>query len=240
MKIGVIGGGKILDTPKKQKIINGYGETSSQLEYSVIGKNTVYTMRRHDYDHSIPPSKINYKANIKAFKDIGIDVLIGVTASGSLQHSIHTGDIVIPNQMLDFTYLRDNTFSSVGNVLHESMAEPYSSEIRKMLKPFISRDNNIKYHTDKTLLSIEGPHFPSIAEANFFRTIGADVINMTTAPEAKLCKELKIPYQPLCLITDDRENLDYNNLSIETIHQNIINKSKNTIKNIIIDFSKNI
>ncbi|MCG7831005.1 hypothetical protein, partial [Staphylococcus epidermidis] len=90
------------------------------------------------------------------------------------------------------------------------------------------------------LLSIEGPHFPSIAEANFFRTIGADVINMTTAPEAKLCKELKIPYQPLCLITDDRENLDYNNLSIETIHQNIINKSKNTIKNIIIDFSKNI
>lgn len=238
MKIGIIGGGNILDYPDYMKVESEYGRSSEILEYRKINDIEIYTMRRHNYNHTISPHEVNYKANIDIFKKLKIDYLIGVSACGSLDSDINIGDIVLPNQMIDLTQGRKNTFSGKNRVIHTSMAEPYSVELRdKLYESIIKNKNHSKIlHKDKVLVTIEGPHFLSKAESKYVSMIGSNIINMTTATEAKLAKEVNLKYQPLCLITD-KDNQDENvELSMEYILKNIQEKSKYTIKNIIHEF----
>lgn len=180
-----------------------YGKCSSPIICGEIANNAVYFFSRHGYDHQYSPSEVNNRAHISAIKDLGCEVIIATTACGSLREEIHPGDLVFPSQVIDFTKFRKNTFfdSFVNGMNHVAFADPFSKEIIDVLEK-LSNKTGIRTHREKTVVTIEGPRFSSRAESHMFRAWGADVINMSTAPEVALANEMKIPYAAIAMSTD--------------------------------------
>jgi len=208
-KIGIIGGSgleklNLFEKSEYLDIQTEYGHPSStilQADYSGI---EVFIISRHGYEHTIPPSQINNRANIKALEVLGCELIIATTACGSLRDDIAPGDLVFPNQIIDFTRFRKNTFFESfeeGEMKHTPFADPFHKGFIKELAE-IARSNGIVSHQEKTLITIEGPRFSSRAESLMFRAWGADIINMSTAPEVILANELAIPYVALAMSTD--------------------------------------
>ena len=159
---------------------------------------------RHGREHTITPTHVNYRANIQALKDQGCTHILATTACGSLREKIGRGDLVILDQFIDFTRLRKITFFEEfppGDAKHTAMAYPYSDELRKILVE-TARELNLKYHEKGTVVTIEGPRFSTRAESEMFRIWGADVINMSIAPETILANEAGIPYAAVAMSTD--------------------------------------
>ncbi|MEI8005709.1 MAG: S-methyl-5'-thioadenosine phosphorylase [Bacteroidota bacterium] len=207
--IGLIGGSgleKLNILRESREVISDtpYGAPSSSLFHGMIADNEIYILSRHDREHSITPTHVNNRANIFALKQLGCTAILATTACGSLREEIGRGDIVFPDQFLDFTKSRINTFHDrfdPGVTGHVAMADPFSAELRKKL---ISSAEELKlsYHPEGTLVTIEGPRFSTRAESKMFRLLGADVINMSIAPEAALSNEAGIPYAVIALSTD--------------------------------------
>ena len=208
-KIAIIGGTgledpDILKDPIEKTIVTPYGEPSSGFLTGKIEGIEVVFLSRHGRDHSISPTNINNRANIFAIKELGCTHILATTACGSLREPIGRGDLVIPDQFIDFTRHREITFYDSfenGDLKHSSMADPFSEEIRSKL---ISACQKLKlnFHRKGTVITIEGPRFSTRAESKMFRAWGADVINMTVAPEIILANELKIPYGCIAISTD--------------------------------------
>lgn len=208
-KIGIIGGSGLenLDIFSNSKLIEAttpYGEPSSSLLTGKIGDKEIVIISRHGRQHSIPPTQVNNRANIWALKNQGCTHILATTACGSLREEIGRGHMVILDQFIDFTRHRSVTFHDVfenENIIHTPMAEPFSAELRKI---YIECANELgyKFHATGTVVTIEGPRFSTRAESNMFRLWGADVINMSTAPEAVLANEASIPYAAVALSTD--------------------------------------
>ncbi|MEI7594184.1 MAG: S-methyl-5'-thioadenosine phosphorylase [Bacteroidota bacterium] len=224
-KIGIIGGSGLenldfFEQSKKIKAKTKYGAPSSELLCGTIGKNEVVILSRHDKNHTITPSKINNRANIMALKEAGCTHIIATTACGSLQGHIHRGDIVFLNQFIDFTKHRETTFfDEFGNdeLNHTPMASPFDEYLRTNLIAAASKIK-IRYHIEGTVVTIEGPRFSTQAESRMFKLWGADVINMTTAPEAILANEIGIPYAAIALSTDyDCWKVDENAVTWEEV-----------------------
>lgn len=211
MRIGIIGGtglddSKILKNSKEIEVVTPYGKPSSPLTLGSIEGVEVVLIARHGRQHTIPPSQVNNRANIWALKEQGCAYILATTACGSLRQEIGRGDFVVPNQFIDFTRHRKVTFyeefpSGAENAKHTGMADPFSDELRKA---FIDAGNELGFriHPKGTIITIEGPRFSTRAESNMFRMWGADVINMTTAPEAILANEAGIPYAVIAISTD--------------------------------------
>ncbi len=209
LKIAIIGGTGledpgILENPAEESFVTPFGEPSSGFMTGKIKGVEVVILSRHGRDHSIPPSKVNNRANIFAIKELGCSHILATTACGSLQEHIGRGDLVIPDQFIDFTRHREVTFYDRfkdGNLKHIPMADPFSAEIRSGL---ISSCKELKlnFHEKGTVISIEGPRFSTRAESKMFRFWGADVINMSVAPEVILANELGIPYGCIAISTD--------------------------------------
>lgn len=205
VKIGIIGGSG-LDDPdilKDKKEINvetPYGKPSSPLTIGKISGVDVVILARHGRNHSIMPTKVNFRANISALKQQGCTHILATTACGSLKEEIEPGDFVFVDQFIDFTKQRILTFFE-DKVIHTSMAEPFSEKLRKVLIE-TAEELDIKYHGKGTVVTIEGPRFSTKAESHMFRKIGADVINMSTVPEVILAKEMEIEYQAIAMATD--------------------------------------
>jgi 5'-methylthioadenosine phosphorylase len=210
-KIGIIGGSG-LDDPKlmtdSQEIEaeTSYGKPSSPLTIGKIGGVDVVMIARHGRQHEIPPTQVNFRANISALKDQGCTHIIATTACGSLRKDINRGDFVILDQFIDFTRLRPVTFfeefpGGGENAKHTPMATPFSEELRDA---FIEsgKEIGIKMHEKGTVVTIEGPRFSTKAESKMFSMWGADVINMSIAPEAILANEAGIPYAAVAMSTD--------------------------------------
>jgi 5'-methylthioadenosine phosphorylase len=164
----------------------------------------VVLIARHGRKHTIPPTQVNYRANIQALKDEGCTHILATTACGSLREEIGRGDLVILDQFIDFTRLRKISFFEEfppGDAKHTAMAYPFSGELRQLLIK-TARELNLKYHEKGTVITIEGPRFSTRAESEMFRIWGADVINMSIAPEAILANEAKIPYAAIAMSTD--------------------------------------
>jgi len=163
----------------------------------------VYFISRHGYEHKISPTEVNNRANIKVIKDLGCELIIATTACGSLREDIHPGDLVFPDQVIDFTKFRKNTFydSFANGMNHVAFADPFSKSIIDDLKKLADKAAT-KFHLNKTLITIEGPRFSSRAESHMFRAWGADIINMSTAPEVALANEMEIPYAAIAMSTD--------------------------------------
>ena len=209
VKIGIIGGSG-LDNPeflKEAKDINvdtPYGKPTSPLKLGKINDVDVVLIARHGREHTIPPTQVNYRANIQALKDQGCSHILATTACGSLREDIDRGDLVILDQFIDFTRLRKISFFeefAPGDMKHTPMADPYSEELRKILIE-TAKELNLKYHETGTVVTIEGPRFSTRAESNMFRIWGADVVNMSIAPETILANEAGIPYAAVAMSTD--------------------------------------
>ena len=206
-KIGIIGGSgldnpDILKDAKDKKIETPYGE--SLLKIGKINDVDVVLIARHGREHTITPTEINFRANIHALKEEGVTHILATTACGSLKKNIERGDLVILDQFIDFTRHRKITFYDEfepNNVVHTPMADPFSEELRKILID-TAKELKLKCHPNGTVITIEGPRFSTRAESKMFSSWGADVINMSIAPEAILANEAKIPYAVIAMSTD--------------------------------------
>jgi len=207
--IGIIGGSgldnpEIFHNSRDENISTVYGEPSSALKHREIDGVKVVLLARHGREHTIPPSQVNYRANISALKKAGCSHIIATTAVGSLKEEIHRGDLVIIDQFIDFTKQRKMSFHESfepHNPVHTSMADPYDSRLRKILIDEC-KALNYPYHEKGTVVTIEGPRFSSRAESFMFRAWGADIINMSIATETVLANEAGIPYAAVAMSTD--------------------------------------
>jgi len=209
VKIGIIGGSgldnpDILKDAKDVTVSTKYGDTSSPLKTGTIDGVDVVILARHGREHTIPPTQINNRANIQALKDVGCTHIIATTAVGSLREEIGRGHLVILDQFIDFTRLRAVTFQESfepHKPEHTPMADPFDDGLRQLLIG-VCEEQKLVHHTKGTVVTIEGPRFSTRAESNMFRLWGADVINMSIAPEASLANEAKIPYAAVAMSTD--------------------------------------
>ena len=206
VKVGIIGGTglddpELLENAEEKDVDTPYGRPSSPLLTGTIGSTDVIVLARHGRGHSIYPTGVNYRANISALKQERCTHIIATTAVGSLREEIGPGDIVFPDQFIDFTKNRALTFFDMDRVVHTSMAEPFCENLRLLL---IKHAEKLKYknHAKGTVITIEGPRFSTKAESHMFRRFGADVINMSTVPEVTLAREVGICYQTIAMSTD--------------------------------------
>jgi len=208
-KIGLIGGSgleklNIIADTREIEAKTPYGSPSSSIYTGRIEENEVFILSRHARDHSITPSHVNNRANIHALKELGCSYIIATTACGSLREEIGRGDIVLPDQFIDFTRHRINTFHDrfvEGVVGHASMPDPFSETLRNELIKGAGA-LGLSFHKSGTIVSIEGPRFSTRAESKMFRILGADIVNMSIAPEAALANEAGIQYAVIALSTD--------------------------------------
>ena len=209
VKIGIIGGSgldnpEILQEAKDIDVNTSYGKPSSQLKCGKINGIEVVILARHGRKHEIPPTQVNNQANIQALKDQGVTHIIATTACGSLKKEIGRGDFVILNQFIDFTRLRKVSFFDKfeeGKMAHTAMSKPFNKELRESLIETCN-ELSLKYHPKGTVITIEGPRFSTKAESKMFSLWGADVINMSVAPECILANEIGIPYSAVAMATD--------------------------------------
>lgn len=207
-KIGIIGGSGLDDS----ELITGageietstpYGDPSSPLTCGMLYDREVVMIARHGRRHQYNPTQVNYRANIHALKEQGVTHILATTACGSLREEIGRGDMVILDQFIDFTRHRKTTFfeSFEDGAHHTAMADPFDPALRAVLAQ-VATEMGLKVHTRGTVVTIEGPRFSSRAESFMFRSWGADVINMSIAPEAILANEIGIPYAAVAMSTD--------------------------------------
>ena len=207
--IGIIGGSgldnpDILSGPRDEKVSTSFGEPSSALKRGTIGGTAVVLLARHGREHTIPPTQVNYRANIQALKEAGCTRIIATTAVGSLREEIARGDLVIIDQFIDFTKQRKMSFHESfepHKPLHSSMADPYDSRMRQILIDEC-RALGFPFHEKGTVITIEGPRFSTRSESYMFRAWGADIINMSIATETVLANEAGIPYAAVAMSTD--------------------------------------
>ena len=204
-KLGIIGGSglddpQILENSVEKEVATPYGSPSSPLTCGKIQGVDVVILARHGKHHAIMPTKINFQANIWALYQEGCTHILATTAVGSLKEEIKPGNLVFPNQFIDFTRLISLTFFT-DKVVHTPMADPFDKKLRNLLVE-TSKELKLEYTKDVTLLTIEGPRFSTKAESKMFRTWGADIINMSSCPEVILANELAIPYQAIAMATD--------------------------------------
>ncbi len=207
-KIGIIGGSgldnpDILKNPETHFIQTPYGTCTTVKTGELAGVDVVL-LARHGLNHEVPPSQINNRANIDALKRAGCTHIIATTACGSLREEIGRGDLVIIDQFIDFTRHRKITFHEEflpHRMIHTPMAEPFSKQLRELINTSCD-ELKIRHHKKGTVITIEGPRFSTKAESHMFRLWGADIINMSIAPEAILANEAGIPYAAIAMSTD--------------------------------------
>jgi len=245
-KLAIIGGSGLyniegLSNVESFKIMTPWGDPSDELTKALFKSKEVIFLPRHGRGHFISPTKINFRANIDALKQLGVTDIVSISAVGSLKEDLEPGMFVIVDQFIDRTFARIKTFFDDDIVAHVSMAKPTSEGLMNACEESI-KSENIQYKRGATYLVMEGPQFSTLAESNLYRTWGADVIGMTNMPEAKLAREAEIRYASISMITDfdcwhpDHDNVDVKQI-IETLSQNSSN-AKKVVKNLIMDFEK--
>jgi 5'-methylthioadenosine phosphorylase len=207
-KIGIIGGSglenpAIFQDPRVIEVETRYGQPSSPLITGKISGVDTVLLARHGVDHQFSPTQVNNRANIAAMQKAGVSHIIATTACGSLRKEIERGHLVVLDQFIDFTRFRKNTFfdSFADGAHHTAMAHPFAEELRQKLYD-VGKNMQLPVHAAGCVVTIEGPRFSTVAESKMFRLWGADVINMSTAPEVMLANELSIPYAAVAMSTD--------------------------------------
>ena len=206
VEIGIFGGTGIYDSgllenPQEIDIDTPYGKPSDTITVGMFNGRKIAFLPRHGKKHTIPPHMINFKANIWAFKELGITRIIAPSAVGSLKEEFEPGHFALPTQFLDFTKSRDGSFSEDGRVIHISVADPFCPELQSSILQ-VTENQDMKIHKECTYVCIEGPRFSTKAESKFYRTTGAEIIGMTLVPECQLAKEAQICYASISTVTD--------------------------------------
>ena len=239
--LAIIGGSGIYDiedlkNPKWVKVESSFGEPSDELLFGKIDEREIVFLPRHGRGHKIPPSDINYRANIEILKKVGVKKIISFGAVGSFKESLSPGTFVLIDQFFDRTINRKKSFFGPGLAAHVQFAHPICSKMKNIL---LKASNNIKIDVveDGTYLAMEGPQFSTLAESNIYRSWGCDVIGMTNMPEAKLAREAEICYATVAMVTDydcwhpNHETVSVSEI-IRVLSENSMN-AKNLLKNTI-------
>jgi 5'-methylthioadenosine phosphorylase len=186
-----------------QELILGtpFGEPSSPIVVGTLEGVQVAFLARHGIGHHLSPTEVNYRANIYALKSLGIERVLSITATGSLREDFEPGDIVIPDQLLDFTKDRKRTFFEGGLVAHVSVADPFCKDWSKSVYQAVAA-TEATVRKGGSMITIEGPRFSTRIESNTFRSWGIALIGMTAAPEAFLAREAELCYAALAHVTD--------------------------------------
>ena len=247
-KLAIIGGSGLYDVEDFKcrefvKIDTPWGKPSDDILKTKYNGKEIYFLPRHGRGHFISPSKINFRANIDALKQLGVTDIISVSAVGSLKENLSPGKFVIIDQFIDRTFARNKTFFDEDIVAHVSMAHPTSNALMNACEEAIKKEN-IEYQRGGVYIVMEGPQFSTLAESNLYRSWKADVIGMTNMPEAKLAREAEIRYASISMVTDfdcwhpDHENVDVQQV-IKILFSNV-EKAKVMIKNLIDNFEDHI
>ena len=204
--IGIIGGSGVysidgLTHTRWQRVESPFGSPSDELMFGDLKGQSLVFLPRHGRGHRIPPSEINYRANIDALKRAGVTEIISVSAVGSLREHLRPGMFVIVDQFIDRTFAREKSFFTTGCVAHVSMAHPICSRLGHHLAQ-ASKECGVDTVSGGTYLVMEGPQFSSLAESELYRSWNCDVIGMTNMPEAKLAREAEICYASVAMVTD--------------------------------------
>jgi len=204
--LGVIGGSGLynfegLENQHTIEIETPFGKPSTSVVVGDLNGKSVAFLARHGIGHTITPSEVNYRANIYALKSLGINKVISVSACGSLREDYAPGDIIIPDQIFDFTHKRHRSFFGEGIVSHVSVADPFCKNLSAQLQNSLSKEN-VKVHMGGTYIAIEGPRFSTKAESHLYRSWGMSIIGMTAAPEVFLAREAELCYATMAHITD--------------------------------------
>tara|TARA_B100000242_G_scaffold202533_1_gene146734 strand:+ start:14635 stop:15504 length:870 start_codon:yes stop_codon:yes gene_type:complete len=247
-KLAIIGGSGLYDIEdfKNRELINcdtPWGKPSDQILKTYYNNKEVFFLPRHGRGHFISPSKINFRANIDALKQLGITDIVSISAVGSLREELAPGKFVIIDQFIDRTFARNKTFFDDEIVAHVSMAHPTSSGLMNACEDAI-KQCKIDYKRGGTYVVMEGPQFSTLAESNLYRSWNADVIGMTNMPEAKLAREAEIRYASISMVTDfDCWHPDHENVNVQKVIQVLMGnaaKAKQMVKNLINNFENHI
>jgi 5'-methylthioadenosine phosphorylase len=204
--LGVIGGSGVYDLPgledvRDERVSSPFGEPSDVLRIGRIGATTVVFMPRHGRGHRVPPSDINYRANVDAFKRMGVTDIVSLSACGSFKEELPPGTFVLVDQFVDRTHRRESSFFGRGCVAHVSMAHPVGPRLQERLAEAAAAEG-IGVVRGGTYVCMEGPQFSSLAESLSYKAQGYSVIGMTNMPEAKLAREAEITYATVAMVTD--------------------------------------
>lgn len=246
MRIGLIGGSGLYEIEgfnlvEDISISTPYGSPSSTYKIGIINNTELAFLARHGISHNFPPHKVNYRANIWGFKSLGIERIISVNAVGGINRLLNPGDILITDQIIDFTFgLRQATFYEDDKVVHVDFTYPYCTEMRSILQESAKRAG-IHAINKGTYICVNGPRLETAKEIKFFDSIGGDVVGMTAMPEAILSRELEICFGSLCVVTNFAAGISSTKLTtseVIAVMKDSIDRIKNIITEAIILFPK--
>lgn len=244
--LGIIGGSGIYDLPgltdlREERIESPWGEPSDALRIGRIGDTRIVFLPRHGRGHAIPPSEINYRANIDVLKRAGVTDLVSLSACGSYKSELYPGLFVLVDQFVDRTVRRESSFFGRGCVAHVSMARPVGPALQARLADAASAEE-LPFIRGGTLVTMEGPQFSTYAESLTYRSLGYDLIGMTAMPEAKLAREAEITYATVAMVTDfdcwhpEQSTVDVSSV-IAVLHDNA-EKARRLVARLARDFPR--
>jgi len=220
--LGIIGGSGVYDidglvNKRWVSVASPFGAPSDELLFGELNGQQLVFLPRHGRGHKIPPSEINFRANIDALKRAGVTDVISVSAVGSLREHLKPGMFVIVDQFIDRTFARNKSFFGGGLVAHVSMAHPVCSRLGDHIEA-AAKEAGIAALRGGTYLVMEGPQFSSLAESELYRSWGCDVIGMTNMPESKLAREAELCYATVAMVTDyDCWHPDHDDVTVDQI-----------------------
>ncbi len=224
--LGILGGSGVyeiegLKNTRWVQIDSPFGAPSDDLLLGELDGQRLAFLPRHGRGHKIPPSDINYRANIDALKRAGVTQLVSVSAVGSLREHLAPGTFVIVDQFIDRTFARTKSFFGPGLVAHVSLARPTCARLGDALEES-AKQSGIRYVRGGTYLVMEGPQFSTLAESELYRTWNCDVIGMTNMPEAKLAREAELCYATVAMVTDyDCWHPQHDDVTVQMIIQTL-------------------
>ena len=230
--IGIIGGSGLyningLSDMRWQRVDSPFGQTSDEFLFGQLNGQQLVFLPRHGRGHKIPPSELNYRANIDALKRAGVTEIISLSACGSFKEELEPGTFVIVDQFIDRTFARKKSFFETGMVAHVGFGHPVCSRLGKVLEE-CAKALNIKTVRGGTYLAMEGPQFSTLAESKLYKSWGCDVIGMTNMPEAKLAREAEICYATVAMVTDfDCWHPNHEHVTVDAIIKILLGNADN-------------
>jgi 5'-methylthioadenosine phosphorylase len=220
--LGIIGGSGVYDIDgltnvRWERVLTPWGEPSDDLMFGELGGQQLVFLPRHGRGHRVPPSQLNFRANIDALKRVGVTEILSLSAVGGLKEELPPGTFVIVDQFIDRTFARVKSFFETGCVAHVSMAEPVCRRLGDAVEGVV-RELGLKAQRGGTYMVMEGPQFSSKAESRLYRSWGCDVIGMTNMPEAKLAREAEMCYATVAMVTDyDCWHPDHDHVTVDAV-----------------------
>ena len=234
--IGVIGGSGVydidgLENTRWEKVSSPFGEPSDELLIGELptdqGGQKMVFLPRHGRGHRIPPSELNFRANIDCLKRAGVTEIISVSACGSFREDLPPGTFVIADQFIDRTFAREKSFFGAGLVAHVGLGHPVCKRLGDALEAAV-KGLDIPYKRGGTYLAMDGPQFSTLAESELYRSWGCDVIGMTNMPEAKLAREAEMCYATVAMVTDfDCWHPDHDHVTVDAIIKVLLGNADN-------------